>query len=51
MSKRVLIALVAIVLVVIAGMVVTMKRSMKAGALNREPDAVVPAKPAPAQKP
>ena len=51
MSKRMLIAIVAIVLIVVGGMVLTMKRSMKAGALNREPDATVPAKPAPAQKP
>ncbi len=51
MSKRVLAALVVIVLIVIAGMVITMKRSMKAGALNREPDAAVPAKTAPAQRP
>jgi hypothetical protein len=43
--------LAVVVIVVVAGMVVTMKRSMKAGALNREPDAVVPAKAPPAQKP
>jgi hypothetical protein len=51
MSKRILAALVVIVLIVVAGMVVTMKRSMKAGAASRDPDATMPAKPAPAKKP
>ncbi|HEX7606920.1 MAG TPA: hypothetical protein VF348_09440 [Usitatibacter sp.] len=41
MSKRMLIALVVIVLVIIGGMVMTMKRSLQAGAA-RDPDATVP---------
>jgi hypothetical protein len=45
MSKRVLIALVVIVLIVVGGMVRTMKRSLQAGAA-RDPDATVP-RPAP----
>jgi hypothetical protein len=49
MSKRVLVAIAVIVLIVIVGMVMSVKRSLKAGA-GREPDATVPATPAP-QKP
>ena len=45
MSKRVLIALVVIVLIIVGGMVMTMKRSIQAGAA-RDPDATVP-RPAP----
>jgi flagellar basal body-associated protein FliL len=51
MSKRGLIIIAIIVLIVIAGMVVSVQRSMKAGTANREPDRTVPVKPAPAQKP
>ena len=51
MSKRVLVAIAIIVMIVVAGMVVTMKRSMKAGAANRDPDVTMPSKPPPAQKP
>ena len=39
MSKRVLIALVVIVLIIVFGMVLTMKRAMRAGADTRYPDA------------
>ena len=39
MSKRVLIALVVIVLIVVVGMVLTMKRAMRAGANTPYPDA------------
>jgi hypothetical protein len=51
MSKRMLIALVVIVLIVILGMVTTMKRSLKAGAASRDPDATVPRPNAPAKTP
>jgi hypothetical protein len=47
MPKRALIALVIIVIVIVAGMVLTMKRSMQAGAVARDPDATVTTKPAP----
>jgi hypothetical protein len=46
MSKRVLIALVVIVLIIVFGMVVTMKRAMRAGAKSPYPDAA-PASAAP----
>jgi flagellar basal body-associated protein FliL len=49
MSKRMLIALVVIVLIVILGMVTTMKRSLNAAA-SHDPDATV-TKPAPAKAP
>jgi len=39
MSKRVLIALVVIVLIIVVGMVLTMKRAMRAGANTPYPDA------------
>ena len=51
MSKRVLIAIAIIVLIVIVGMVMSVQRSMKAGTANRDPDRTVPVKPAPVQKP
>lgn len=51
MSNRVLVAIVIIVLIVVAGMVVSMKRSLQAGAASREPDATAPRNPPPAQKP
>jgi hypothetical protein len=51
MSKRVLIAIAVIVLIIVVGMVMTVKRSLKGAAL-RDPDATVPrsadpVKPAP----
>ena len=46
MSKRVLIALVVIVLIIVIGMVLTMKRAMRAGANTPYPDAA-PASTAP----
>ena len=52
MSKRVLIAIAIIVMIVVGGMVVTMKRALKAGAASRDPDMSVPRKPEPPrQKP
>jgi hypothetical protein len=48
MSKRVLIVLGIIVVVIATGLVMSMKRTMKAG-LARDPDAS-PAKTAPAQR-
>ena len=52
MSKRVLIALAIIVMIMVAGMVVTMKRSLKAGAASRDPDVSAPRKTQPpVQKP
>ena len=51
MSGKVLIAIVVIVLIVVAGMVVSMKRSLQAGAANRDADVAAPRNPAPAQKP
>jgi len=45
-SKRVLIALVVIVLIIVGGMALTMKRAMRAGANSPYPDAA-PASAAP----
>ena len=47
MSKRVLIALVVIVLIAILGMVLTMKRAVLKGAAAREAEVTAPAKPQP----
>lgn len=49
MSKKIIAALVVIVLIVVGGMVLTMKRSLKAGAA-RDPDATVPRAPVPKPK-
>ena len=52
MSNRVLIAIVVIVLIIVGGMVLTMKRSMQTGVHYRDPDALAPrTTPPPQQKP
>ena len=49
MSKRVLIALVVIVLIAILEMVFTMKRAVQKGANARDADVTAPAKAPPAK--
>ena len=51
MSKRVLIALAVIVVIIVVGMVMTMKRSLKAGAMSRDPDVTTPRPAAPPPAP
>jgi hypothetical protein len=52
MSKRVLMVIAVIVMIVVAGLVVTMKRALKAGAEARDPDVAAPRiTPPPASKP
>jgi len=45
MSRRVLIAIAVIVVVIVTGMVVTMKRAFRADAMARDPDASAPRAP------
>jgi hypothetical protein len=45
MSPRVLIAIAVIVIIIVTGMVVTVKRSLTAGAMARDPDVSTPREP------
>lgn len=42
MSRRMLIAIAVIVVIIVVGMVTTMKRAFRADALARDPDASAP---------
>jgi len=46
-SRRVLIAIAVIIVIIVTGMVITMKRAFRADALARDPDASVPKRAAP----
>ena len=45
MSRRVLIAIAIILVIMVTGMVITMKRAFRADALARDPDASAPKAP------
>lgn len=51
MSKRMLIAIVIIVIIVTAGMVMTVKRSVKTGSAARDADVSTPLPKPPAKPP